>query len=107
MQKAIFLQLQQAQAVLSNSLEAQHPQISIKDIKVSNLDPIYVSHLPAYHLQGTYKLTIQSGAQPSTPQVNEFDIYLQRQIEGKSWRLLKREVVASDSPPVWKSYLVN
>ncbi|MDV2999694.1 MAG: hypothetical protein N5P05_001300 [Chroococcopsis gigantea SAG 12.99] len=106
-QKAILLQLQQTQSALGDSLQVKKPGVSIKDIKVKSLDPVYVSRLAAYHLQGTYKLTIKPDSQPSTQQVNEFDLYLQRQIEGKSWRLLKREVNPADSPEQWKSYLVN
>jgi len=57
--------------------------------------------LPAYHLQGDYDLTLRLPHQKDTKQHNNFDLYLQRQIEGKTWRLL--EEVASQ----WRSYLVK
>lgn len=99
--KALLLQFRHTSDRLSQSLQIDEPSVKIAKINVTSLEPIYVGNLPAYHLQGDYDLTLQLPHQKDTKQHNNFDLYLQRQIEGKTWRLL--EEVASQ----WRSYLVR
>lgn len=68
-QKAILLQLNQAEQRLSQQLNAAHPQIDISQIKVKTLEPIYVAELPAYHLQGTYNLKLTLPHQQVTQKI--------------------------------------
>lgn len=102
--KAIALQLNQAEQGLSAQLKASQPQLKINRITVKTIEPLYVAQLPTYHLQGTYNLTINLPRQQVT-QKNRFDIYLQRQAEGKTWRLLKRETSRTGTLS-WISYLI-
>lgn len=105
-QKAIALQLRQAEQQLSQQLRASNPEFEIFQIDVKQLKPIYVEDLPTYHLRGTYNLKIKLPRQRVT-QKNNFDIYLQRQKEGKTWRLVKREVGSLDTEPRWTTYLIK
>jgi hypothetical protein len=100
-QKALLLQFRHTSNRLSQSLQIDDPQAKIAKINVISLEPIYVGKLPAYHLQGDYDLILKLPRQKDTKQHNNFDLYLQRQIEGKTWRLL--EQVESQ----WRSYLVE
>jgi len=104
--KALNLFLTQTQASLGDNLQTEQPEFSLSGIQVKKLEPIYIAKLPAYHLSGTYNLILKSTSQKVTQKNNSFDIYLQRQREGKSWRLLKRDPDASANSPKWFSYLI-
>lgn len=104
-QKALLLQLNQTQQRLSQQLNTVNPDLEISQILVKTLEPVYISDLPAYHLQGTYTLKLTLPRQAVTQKNNRFEIYLQRQVEGKTWRLLKRDVTPTESQ--WSSYLVQ
>ena len=99
-QKAIALQLNQTQQKIADRLNASSPQIQLNQITVKQIEPIFVDKLATYHLKGTYTLIIKLPRQQVT-QNNAFDIYIQRQAQGKTWRLLKREANQ------WTSYLIQ
>ena len=107
-QKAIALQLQRTQIRLSEQLKATLPELDVKQIQVKTIEPIAISELPAYHLQGTYDVTLTLPRQTVTQKKNAFEIYLQRQNEGKTWRLLQREVKdGQNGKTQWSSYLIE
>jgi hydroxypyruvate isomerase len=99
--KAISLQLSQTQERLSSSLSAAVPRLKLDSVNVTLIEPVYIAKLPAYHLQGNFNLTLQLPHQRVRQPHNSFDLYLQRQVEGKSWRLLRK---VSDQ---WQSYLID
>jgi len=105
-QKAIAWQLEQTQERLSQQLKTTPPQLAIDKIQVKLLEPIVISELPAYHLTGFYNVTLTLPRQTVTQKRNAFEIYLQRQSEGKSWRLLQRQVNAEEKTQ-WSSYLIE
>ncbi|WP_338063320.1 hypothetical protein [cyanobacterium endosymbiont of Rhopalodia gibberula] len=106
-EKAIVLQLTQNLQHLSNQLDMTLPQLKINQIQVKKLDSTLVAQLSTYHLQGTYNLKLMFPRQIKEQKENRFDIYLQRQIEGESWRLLRREYSLYYETPQWKSYLIR
>ncbi|WGT67383.1 hypothetical protein [cyanobacterium endosymbiont of Epithemia clementina EcSB] len=105
--KAIVLQLTQNFQGLSNQLNTTLPQLKINQIQVKQLDSILVAQLSTYHLQGTYNFKLMFPRQVKEQKKNQFDIYLQRQIEGETWRLLRREYNLSYDTLQWKSYLIR
>jgi len=106
-QKAIALQLNLTQTLLTQQLKASTPDLEITQINVNKLEPVYIAQLPAFHLQGNYNLTIKLPHQQVNQKNNPFEIYIQRQIEGKTWRLLRRETKNTDPEPKWYSYLIR
>ncbi len=105
--KAIALQLNQTQQRLSQQLKATVPDVEISQIQVKLLEPVLVEELPTYHLQGTYYLKLILPRQQVNQPKNPFDIYLQRQAEGKTWRLLRRDALPGSQQVQWRSYLVE
>jgi hypothetical protein len=87
--KAIMIQLNQTQTNLSKKLNAPFPQLEISQINIKQIEPIFINKLATYHLYGTYNLTLKYPKQIIKQKNNNFDIYLQRQQEGKTWRLIK------------------
>ncbi|MCU0536194.1 MAG: hypothetical protein MUD14_20090 [Hydrococcus sp. Prado102] len=104
-QKAIALQLSQTQQRIGQQLNASRPEFKITQISVKKIEPIAVGNLAAYHLTGTYNLTLILPRQQVKQKNNHFDLYLQRQIEGKTWRLLKRNANSSQHNQ-WSSYII-
>ncbi len=105
--KAIAIELNLSQKELNDHLIASKPELDISNINVGKLETLYIDNLPGYHLQGTYNLKIKLPHQEVTQKKNPFELYLQRQIEGKTWRLIRRESRDQDKSPQWFSYLVD
>jgi hypothetical protein len=107
LQKAIALQLKQSQQQLSEQLQASNPISHITRVRVKQVEPLYIGKLATYHFVGTYNLKIDLSDRNVTQKDNEFDIYIQRQKEGKTWRWLKRVISDPDVAPQWFSYLIR
>jgi hypothetical protein len=105
-QKAIALQLSQTEGRLSKQLNAIRPEFEINQIRVKTIEPVFVEALPSYHLQGTYNLKLKLSRQEVNQRSNRFEIYLQRQIEGKTWRLLRQQINFTGKSQ-WFSYLIE
>ena len=105
--KAIALQLSLTQQQLKEQLHVGPPtREEIKGLRITKREPLMMQDLLTYHLQGFYDYTIKMSEEGKvTQRQNPFDLYLQRQIEGKSWRLLRRQ--ANDNgESVWYSYFL-
>jgi hypothetical protein len=106
-QQAIAFQLERTQAELSRQLDAPPPRFTVSQITVNTIEAIVVNSLPAYHLRGVYNLKLFLPRQTVTQKKNPFELYLQRQQEGKSWRLLQRDIDPRTEAVRWSSYLVD
>lgn len=104
--QALMLQLQLGEAQLAAQLDAGDSEASVRRLRVAAIAPQYVAGLPTYRVRGTYALELQLGDRQVQQPENEFDLYLQRQSEGKSWRLLRREAAGADETS-WASYRVT
>ncbi|WP_204104704.1 MULTISPECIES: hypothetical protein [Spirulina sp. CCY15215] len=105
--KAIALQVRQSQELLSENLKVSNPDLKISGISIQKIEPLYMAHLPTFHITGSYNLEIDLPNQKVKQKSNLFDIFLQRQKEGKTWRWLKKEILNSEDKPIWKTYLVR
>ncbi|MDR9405512.1 MAG: hypothetical protein RI580_18995 [Halothece sp. Uz-M2-17] len=113
-QHAIARKLTLTEDRLTTQLDRSTPtDFEVKNLKVTTLNPLYIADLPTYEVSGTYTLKLILPRQEVTQEKNEFDIYLQRQAEGKTWRLLVPDQTASqstetqESVTAWISYLVT
>lgn len=103
---AIALSLELTQKRLTQQLQTDHPLSEISNIKVENLEALYLGKLATYHLQGTYNLKLELPEQQVIQKGNPFDVYIQRQREGKTWRLVKRET-DEEGDGQWLTYLIH
>ncbi len=103
-EKAIAIQLEQTQQQLKQKLDLDFQKFDIKRVAIIQQQPLTIENLPAYHVQGTYDLTVKLPKKQITQPQKPFDIYLQIQREGKSWRLLLPEKTNNDKPSIWHSY---
>lgn len=101
-QIAIALQIEQTQQQLSQQLGVEFKGFDIDHVKINKREPLEIQQLPAYHLSGTYDLTLKLPRQINQKH-NPFDVYLQRQIEGKTWRLA---IPQAGKDTNWITYLI-
>ena len=99
--------VENAIALQTRLLQQQLQQISkpvISHVNVTQKQPLSIDKLTAYRINGTYDLKLPK--QRLSQQKNPFDIYLQRQKEGKTWRLALPKV-AKNGVFTWLTYALN
>lgn len=106
-QKAIAIQLQQTQQQLSQQLNLDFQGFEINRLKITQEKSLTIQNLPAYRLKGTYNLVFKLPKRKLTQPEKPFEVYLQLQKEGKTWRLLLPQKDSKDSQPNWRSYLIE
>jgi hypothetical protein len=94
--KAIEWQLEQRQNELAQQLGATMLQFQIKKVKTQGIEPLYVKKLATYHLEGSFDYQLDLDSDRHEQKHQDFDVYLQRQREGKSWRILVPVVEKAD-----------
>ena len=112
-QRAIALQLNITKAQLEQHLLAHHldanpaPGYEVNRVEILAEDPLEIQGLLSYHIRGTYNLTLKLPDGRVTDRGNPFDIYLQRQKEGKTWRLAQPQPGGKNDASVWATYLIR
>jgi len=86
-ERAIAIQLNQAQQELSAQLRVNDAELEMNRVTIVEQTPLKIADLSAFHITGscdyTIKLPNRSVSQRNIP----FETYLQRQKEGKTWRV--------------------
>ncbi|MBF2066117.1 MAG: hypothetical protein IGS39_17120 [Calothrix sp. C42_A2020_038] len=109
--KAIAIQVEQTQQQLSKQLDLSLKGFDIKHLAIKQQKYQTINSLPAYRVQGTYDLSLKLNTRELSQSKKPFDIYMQLQKEGKTWRLLQPEKENNDngneSEVIWRSYLIE
>lgn len=87
-EKAIIFKLQRQHQYLSQHLDTKVPHLQVKKINIKKIEPTIIYNLPTYHLEGTYKLNIKQNNAKNRTINNTFNLDLQRQSKGNTWRVL-------------------
>ncbi|NJM71803.1 MAG: hypothetical protein HC862_17290 [Scytonema sp. RU_4_4] len=106
-EKAIALELEQTQQQLNQQLDLNFQGFEIHRLSMTHRKPLTIQNLPTYRVQGTYNLTFKLPKRRLTQSQKPFEVYLQLQTEGKTWRLLVPEGSDKDSKSVWHSYFIQ
>lgn len=104
--KAIALELEQTQQQLNEKLDLEFQGFEIDHLSITKKIPLMMEHLPAYHLQGVYDLKLNIPQHNLKQSQKPFDIYMQLQTEGKTWRVIIQDRNSQEADPIWRSYLV-
>ena len=99
-QRTMELKLASYYKDLSQTIAAPPPMVEVKNIYVKQLDSFFLHQLPVYHVAGTYDVAIAFDHRTETRPRNTFDLYLQRQREGKTWRSLEQSKNGWRSHPI-------
>lgn len=105
-QKAIAIQLEQTQQQLNQQLDLNFQKFNIQRISITQQQPLTIENLPAYRVQGNYDFTVKLPKRSFQQLEKPFEVYLQIQKEGKSWRLLIPEKNRKNPQSKWQSYLI-
>ncbi|WP_197484779.1 hypothetical protein [Phormidesmis priestleyi] len=103
--RAIALQATQTQQELSQQLRLESPSLKVNRVKVTSQKPLTIQDLRAYRVQGNYDYTLKLSKRTVTQKDNPFEVYLQRQTEGKTWRLAQQQREENGSN--WVTQLVE
>ena len=89
--QALALQVQQTQAQLTQHLRLREAatDIQITQVKIQQRSSLPIDDLPGYRVQGTYTVKLALPSHTIVRRNNPYDLYLQRQREGKTWRLAR------------------
>lgn len=107
--KAIALQLTQVQQELSQQLSAssiQASSVNIDRVNITEQEALPIEDLEGYRVRGTYNLTLKTKHRRVTQRQNPFEVYLQRQAEGKTWRLARPQPLADEPGDRWATQLI-
>ncbi|MCY7323544.1 MAG: hypothetical protein LH660_17490 [Phormidesmis sp. CAN_BIN36] len=103
--RAIALQATQTQQELSQQLRLKSPDLKVDRVKVTSQEPLTIQKLPSYRVQGNYDYTLKLSKRTVTQKDNPFEVYLQRQSEGKTWRLAQQQREENGSS--WATQLIE
>ncbi|MBD6614371.1 hypothetical protein FNW02_00395 [Komarekiella sp. 'clone 1'] len=106
-QKAIALELKQTQQKLNQQLDLDFQSFEIKHLSITQEQPLTIENLPAFRVRGSYDLIVKLPKRSLTQPQKPFEVYLQIQQEGKTWRLLLPEKGSKNNQPIWHSYLIQ
>ncbi|OLP16873.1 hypothetical protein BST81_19465 [Leptolyngbya sp. 'hensonii'] len=84
--QALVLHLTQIQQEISQQLRMPPASFEINQVRVNRQQSLQIEDLPAFHIQGTYNLSMDRHEGSLSQQQNPFELYLQRQRDGKTWR---------------------
>lgn len=106
-QKAIALRLSQTQQQLNQQLDLDFQGFEIKHLSINQEQPLTIQNLPAFRVRGTYDLIVKLPKRQLTQPQQPFEVFLQIQQEGKTWRLLLPDQGGKATQLTWRSYLIE
>jgi hypothetical protein len=107
--RAIAIQVSQTQQALTQQLysgSSQPPEFEIDRVHITKRQPLKIQDLVSYRVQGTYDLTLKFPNRRVSQRENPFEVYLQRQIEGKTWRLVQLQPGDEERGDRWVTQLI-
>ncbi|MEM9770262.1 MAG: hypothetical protein AAF889_01450 [Cyanobacteria bacterium P01_D01_bin.73] len=78
--------------------------VQVTHIRVKERLPLTVGDRAGFKISGTYELELTRDGRQTTQQRSPFEIYLQRQPEGKTWRLAHLNPGDQDHEATWELY---
>ena len=108
--RAIARQIQLTSSNLQENLLMQgkvNQAFIIDRLLIENIETSDIMGGRSYHVTGAYHLQSDPPSQTKIRADHPFDIYIQRQIEGKTWRLLRPVFDQEGKQINWLSYLID
>ena len=108
--RAIARQMQLTSSNLQENLLMQgkvNQAFIIDRVLIDNIETSDIMGGRSYHVRGAYHLQSDPPSQTKMRANHPFDLYIQRQIEGKTWRLLRPVFNQEGKQINWLSYLID
>jgi len=107
-QKALAVQLSLAQQQINKQLHLASPlQLEIDRLQIKQQQKLKIGNLPAYKVAGTYDRTLQISQRRIIQENSPFEVYLQLQREGKTWRLAIPQNNDKGKIQTWRTYSIQ
>ncbi|MBD1912390.1 MULTISPECIES: hypothetical protein [unclassified Leptolyngbya] len=109
-EKAIALQFSQTQIELAQQLgvpAAAQPSFNLDSVKIDSRQPLRINGLKGYRVEGSYTLKLTYPDRTLVQRRNPFEVYLQRQVEGKTWRLARLQLASEENGDEWVTQLIR
>ena len=93
LKKAIAISVDQTQQEISQQLKlSASPKVTVDRVKVAAQTPLKIQGIESYQVKGNYDFTLKLPKRQVKQTDNDFDVYVQRSIEGKTqtWRLAQQ-----------------
>lgn len=91
--QAIAITVDRTEQEISQQLKlTSAPKVTIDRVKITDQTPLKIEGFDGYHVKGKYDFTLKQSKRQDKQEDNSFDLYLQRQTEGKTqtWQLAQR-----------------
>lgn len=107
--QAIALQITLNQKQVSQELLVSEnlPKLELGRVTISQIEPMVIQNLESYRIRGSYDLTIKLPRRHLTQKQNPFEVYLQRQQRGETWRLARPQIGNQNKEIIWLTYLIR
>lgn len=107
--QAIALQITLDQQQVNQELLVSEtlPKLELARVTISHIEPMVIQNLESYRIRGSYDLKIKLPRRHLTQKQNPFDVYLQRQQRGETWRLARPQIGNQNGEIIWLTYLIR
>jgi hypothetical protein len=103
---ALLRQAQLGQEQLLGQLRLDPaPILHVRHIRVQSRRDLLIQEFPSYAVRGVYDLDVEFPQRTLTRQRQPFEVFLQPQAEGTTWRLARLDDTVN--PPQWRTYLLS
>ncbi|MDJ0701856.1 MAG: hypothetical protein QNJ46_01130 [Leptolyngbyaceae cyanobacterium MO_188.B28] len=109
-ESAIALQFSQTQQEISQLLTPKGNRKStftVSQVKVNRQTPMAIQNAPAYRVEGTFHLKLNLRTRRVSDQTTPFEVYLQPQPDGQTWRLARPLANQKDDESGWTTYPIE
>ena len=109
-ESAIALQFSQTQQKILQLLTPntnQIPSFTINQVKIKQQTSISILDEPAYRVEGTFNLKLKLPTRQVSDQQAPFEIYLQPQPGGETWRLARPVTDKKKAESTWITYPIE
>jgi predicted membrane metal-binding protein len=107
-EKAIALQINLSQEQITQQFrQKSQPPLKINRVVITDVESLKLQNLPTFRVMGTYDFTLEYPQRQILHKQNPYQVYLQQQKEGKTWRLLRPQKKLGDNETQWFSYLIE
>lgn len=107
-QKALEVQLSLVQEQIDKQLHPVTPlKLEIDRLQIKQQQKLKIGSLPAYKVAGTYDRSLQISQRRIIQKNSPFEVYLQLQKEGKTWRLAIPQSIEEDKIQTWRTYSIQ
>ncbi len=99
------VQLEQTQQELGRQLRLEPPRVKVTRVRVAAVSPLTIGDRPSFRVEGDYDWRQGRAEQATLSAQVPFEIYLQRQVQARTWRLA-RPAGETEGQQRWRTFYI-